>query len=74
VKRASILILLNHVVKRKSGNGGIWHLVLVCKVGYKHRRVLFKLSEVKSDILLIELSIVVVLHVLGNHKWENGVS
>jgi|LauGreDrversion4_2_1035121.scaffolds.fasta_scaffold266046_2 hypothetical protein len=70
---AGILVLLNHVVKRKGGDSGVWHLVLVGQVSDEHGRILFKLGKVESNILLVELCVVVILHVLGDHEGEDRV-
>ena len=73
MERAGILVLLDHVVEGEGGDCRIWHLVLVGQVGYQHGRVLLKLGQVESHILLVELSVIVVLHVFGDHEGEDGV-
>jgi hypothetical protein len=52
---------------------GIWVLLTVGQEGDELGHVLFELSQVLGNVVLIELHVIVVGHVTGHSKLESGL-
>ena len=71
--RIGLEVLRSHLVEWQSRDVGISLLLTLSKISDKSGDVLFELSKIHSDVVLIENGVIIVLLVACNRKLEAAV-